>query len=787
MNDTDFQKKVLSLCEEALSYESSERGAFLESVCAGDEDLRESVDKLMRTVGQTTDFLNPVSEEPAYSAGDMIGEYRIVSSLGRGGMGSVYMAEREAAGYTQRVAIKVMRTHVQSTDMMKRFDEERRILARLHHPYIAHLLDGGTTEKGLPYLVTELVEGTPIDQYCDERSLTLHDRLELVQKVALAIQSAHQNLVVHSDLKPSNILVTEDGIPKLLDFGIARLIRSSSSELPDDDDQASMLAMTPDYASPEQIAGDAVTTISDVYSLGVLTYTLLVGETPYVLKAAPRDEMMRQLERATVQSPSSHMMSLRDSGNQGRIGQNRHSTVSALSRQLSGDLDAVLTKVLSREPQDRYPSALIFATELKHFCEGMPVSARADTPYYRLRKFVGRHRFSVAAGCAGILALVGGLAISMWQAHIAEQRFKDLRGFAETVMFDLHDEIADLPGGTSARQLMTRESLHYLDRLAQDAGGDADLQLDLSKAYQRLGDVLGNPTNANLGDVNSAIESYTKALDISEQLSSGVDDDAGVERHKALVHEKMADVLTWNGDLDRALSHSLRSGEIFESLVGVWPDTVAAEMAVAISRVKRGDLLGHPSFPNAGRTADALNSYQQALATISPLAAKPDSSDRVQRYHALILERVGTMLSEVGQFDDALEYFRTSLGVRELRATNSPGNANAKRDVAIAYEKIGDVRLARGNAEGSLEYYRQALGMYRELAAADPDNANAVRTLAIGLENLSDALLANGQKEEAREYFVEIIKVREGLVANNPDNERFVSELEEIVRRAGTL
>ena len=709
MNDTDFQKKVLALCEDALSYEPEERHAFLNDACAGDTTLRKAVDRLIATVGKTSDFLKPAAEEPSYAPGDLIGDYRIVSSLGRGGMGSVYMAEREAAGYSQRVALKVMRTHLQSDDMMKRFDEERRILARLHHPYIAHLMDGGTTGEGLPYLVTELVEGVPIDEFCDAQRLSINDRLELVQKVALAIQSAHQNLVVHSDLKPSNILVTEDGIPKLLDFGIARLVRSSSTDEPQQEDQVNLLAMTPDYASPEQIAGDAVTTVSDVYSLGILTYTLLVGETPYVLKAAPRAEMMQQMQQATIQKPSVHILSLRKNTAADRVASNRRSSLARLSRQLTGDLDAVLAKALNRNPQQRYPSALIYAHELKHYCQGMPVSALGDSSSYRLRKFVGRNRFSVAAGCAGLIALLGGLVVSVWQAHIAEQRFNDLRGFAETVMFELHDEIADLPGGTSARQLMTRESLHYLDRLAKDAGRDLKLQLDLSKAYKRLGDVLGNPNNANLGDVGSALESYTKALAIAERLSDGVRDDVEVERHKAIVHEKMADVLAWKGDIDQALVHSLSSQKIFESLVGPYPDPVVAVMSVAISRVKRGDLLGHPSFPNAGRAEDALKSYQEALATITPLAERSEDSEGARRYLALIHERIGTMLSEGGSFDQALVHFETSLKVREQRAAAQPGNANSRRDVGIAYEKIGDIRLAHDNAEAALPFYQQAL------------------------------------------------------------------------------
>jgi len=787
MNDTDFQMKIMTLCEEALSYEVGQREAYLDKVCTNDSALRNAVDKLIATVDRTSDFLQPAAEEVEFEAGEMVGDYRIVRNLGSGGMGNVYLAEREAEGYSQRVALKIMRTYLQSSDMISRFDEERRILARLHHPYIARLIDGGTTEKGLPYLVTELVEGIPIDKFCDVHRLTVNQRLDLVQKVALALQSAHQNLVVHSDLKPGNILVTDDGIPKLLDFGIAKLVKPVSAEKPDTSGTTDLVALTPDYASPEQIAGDVVTTISDVYSLGVLTYSLLVGETPYAFVAAPRAELMKRMETTVIRSPSEHVQSLRTPAWGDTIAGNRQTTLAKLSRRFNGDLDAILLKALRTSAQDRYPSALIFANDLKSFIRGMPVLAKGDATSYRLRKFVGRNRFSVAAGAAGLLALVAGLGVSMWQAHIAEKRFSDLHGFAETVIYEMHDEIANLPGGTEARRLMTRESIHYLDRLAQDAGSDRGLQLDLSKAYKRLGDVLGNPTNSNLGDVASAVDSYEKALAIAQKLSKGVEDDVVIERHKAIVHEGMADVLSWTGDLDGALTHSVQSQELFKSLVGNYPDAGVAVISVVISGVKRGDLLGHPSFPNLGRARDALQSYRDALVTITPLVESDNKPKGTLRYFAMLHERIGTMLSQAEQYPEALEHFETSLEIREQQAVNDPANANTRRDAAIAREKIGDVRLASGDAQAALPYYQDALTVYRSLAETDKENANAARTLAIGLENVSDALLAAGDSSAARVHFEEILAIRRELVANDSENQRLALELERVIDRANAL
>lgn len=786
MTDADFQKRVMVLCEEVLSIAEAERTAFLDTACADEPQLRTAVEKLMRTLANTSDFLTPVSEESVLEEGDQVGDYRIRRSLGRGGMGTVYLAERVGQGYSQQVALKIMRTHLRSSDMISRFNEERRILARLHHPYIARLMDGGTTEEGLPYLVTELIEGVPIDQYCREQRLSIRQRLELLQRVALGLQSAHQNLVVHSDLKPGNILVTEDGIPKLLDFGVARLAQASDAER-EAIDTDSLVALTPEYASPEQLAGEPVTTVSDVYSLGVLTHVLLVGETPYPLTSASRSTLVQQLSKLPPVLASQHVQHLREPALAGQVADARRQSIVALAKALSGDLDAIVGKALSRAPTERYPSALVFANDLKHFCRGQPVLAVADSSAYRVKKFIGRNRFSVAAASLALLALCGGLAASLWQAHIAGKRFDDLHGFAETVIFDFHDEIADLPGGTAARQLMTRESLHYLDRLAEDAGGDVELQLDIARAYKRLGDVLGNPTNANLGDVGSAIDSYTKSLNIVENLSPRALTDAGVVRQTALVHEKLGDTLAWTGDLEGAATHAARSFAIFEQLLDTHPDKNQAIMSVAISGVKRGDLLGHPSFPNLGRQQEALTAYRTALDTITPLAEQADASRRTRRYHALIQERVGTMLSHFGDYEGALAHFRTSLELRELMSREDPGNANAQRDVAIAREKLGDVRLASGDASASLPYYEEALAAYRALSQSDPQNANASRTLAIGLENLADAYIALGNRREARVLFDELLTIREALVEQNPANERFRSELEGLRTRAEAL
>lgn len=783
MNDPTRQRRVLDLCDATLEQPAADRDAFLAAQCGEDEALRSSVEALMAAVEASGRFLARPSLPPALTPGTRIGAYRIERRMERGGMGEVWLAQRDTEGFTQQVALKVLRTHLRSADMIARFDEERRILAGLNHPYIARLIDGGTTGDGLPFLVMELVEGQPIDEYCDARKLGINDRLKLVEKVALAIQSAHQNLVVHRDLKPSNILITHDGIPKLLDFGIAYLVgprarRTHSGET---------RAFTPEFASPEQIAGDDVTTASDVYSLGVLTYLLLVGKTPFDLDGVPHEELPGAFETLTVPPPSTRVASLRDTREMREVAARRGTRPARLARHLAGDLDAILTKALRRDPAKRYVSAYAFANDLERCGKRLPVAARGDALSYRLGRFVSRYRLSVAAGTAAVVALAAGLAASLWQAHLAERRFEDLRGFAETVIYDVHDEIAELPGATVARQLITREALHYLDRLARDAGRDRELWRDLSMAYKRLGDVLGNPTNANLGDVGGALDSYRKALTIAERLSDGVADDPSIERHKAIVHEKMADVYAWQGDMDSALAHSRQSLTRFQAILQQDPEAPKAGMSVAISHVKRGDLLGHPSFPNAGRPVEALANYNEALTRMAALAGAPDSDYGSRRYLALIHERIGTMQSDAGHYDVARAHFETSLTLREALVAERADQADSRRDVAVAYEKLGDVRLASGEAAAALPFYAKALTIYRELDKADPDNAHAARTLAIGLENLGEAQLAAGDAGAARASFAEALDIRRALVERNPDNERLGRELARVETRVAEL
>jgi len=430
----------------AADLRADERVRFLDRVCGTDATLRAEIESLLAADTANDRFIaSAVSDlqremlagsranpEPAVT-GRLVGPYRILELVGKGGMGEVYRAEREDQ-FRMKVALKIVKQGGNAELAGHQFQQERQILARLEHPNIARLLDGGTTAEGVPYFVMEYVEGQPITEYCRNAGLGTRARLELFRSVCAAVQYAHQNLVIHRDLKPGNILITSEGVPKLLDFGIAKPID------PDLDRNAFSLTsvgirlMTPDYASPEQVSGQRLTTATDIYSLGVLAYELLTGCPPYGNKAS-----RTEIERAITQDPPIDPRTV--------------------SKQIDRDLANILLMALRKEPSRRYVSVEQFSDDIRRYLEGWPILARKDTLPYRSHKFVKRHKFGVAFGALLVLAATGSGIGVHHQAVRADRRFNQVRKLAHTVLFDFHDQIAALSGATQARELLVKTAL----------------------------------------------------------------------------------------------------------------------------------------------------------------------------------------------------------------------------------------------------------------------------------------------------------------------------------------
>src|SRR5436190_5900035 len=467
-------KQVEALFEQALELPEEERPGFFNRTCNGDEELRREVESLLDShvrAGSFIDkrslfFSDDLAQEAAgtVTTGELIGPYRVVRELGRGGMGAVYLAERADEQYKKQVAIKVIKRGMDTDSVLRHFRNERQILASFDHPNIARLFDGGTTEDGLPYFVMEYIEGIPIDKYCDAQGLSLSERLKLFREVCAAVIYAHRHTVIHRDVKPSNILVTNDGMPKLLDFGIAKILQLGDGAEPLMT-VAGMRPMTPEYASPEQVRGEPVTTASDVYSLGVVLYELLTGTSPYRFTSHAPREVERAITQQEPTRPSTATA----------LHRNQYSEISN-QKLLRGDLDNILLMALRKERERRYQSVEQFSEDIRRHLESRPVLARKDTTAYRAAKFIRRNKAATIAATLVFLSLVAGLVATTWEANRAKRRFNDVRQLAHSVLFDYYDAIKDLPGATRARERLVKDALSYLDSLAGEAAGDSPLQ-----------------------------------------------------------------------------------------------------------------------------------------------------------------------------------------------------------------------------------------------------------------------------------------------------------------------
>lgn len=523
-------RQIESVFEQATELPINERAAYLDVACAADAGLRQEVDTLLNAAG--VDFITQAIADASLEfsrfdplEGQILGPYRIVGLLGEGGMGSVYKAVRDDGRFEQAVAIKIIRP---GTAYTGRFLAERNFLAQLQHPFIARLVDGGE-HLGSPYLVMELVEGRSIDTYCRDVNPTLRTRLELFLDVCAAVQYAHASLIVHRDLKPSNILVLVDGSPKLLDFGIAKLLDSDSQAAP----EATIMLMTPDYASPEQVRGERITVASDVYSLGVVLYEILTGHRPYDTRNQSPGEIERLVCTTGVTAPSANAPTPR------------------LRKQLKGDLDNILLMALRKEPQRRYASVAQFAEDIRRHLNGRTVTARPDTARYRVSKFLGRNRVMAAMAALVFAATAAGFFFTVRQGLIAQRRFAEVRSLANSLLNDVDPELSKIPGTTRARKILVDKSLAYLDGLASEASGDPDLQRELARAYHRAGDIQGSVRGFSLGLYNESLESHLKAVEILEPLYGKATADLALRRSLAALYAHIGDLHLRRGDATR--------------------------------------------------------------------------------------------------------------------------------------------------------------------------------------------------------------------------------------------
>ncbi|HYC09366.1 MAG TPA: protein kinase [Steroidobacteraceae bacterium] len=789
-------QRLEEIFQSALDCPPQGRAAWLDAACSGDVELRREVDSLLAAHEHgELDFtrraafveaLQVLEQRTAHLRdGQRIGPYRIVRELGRGGMGRVYLAARADQAFEKQVAIKVVERGPDSEEVTRRFESERQILARLDHPNITRIIDGGQTDEGLSYLVMEYVQGECIDRYCDSHALDVTARLRLFQGVCAAVHYAHQHLIIHRDIKPQNVLVTSDAVPRLLDFGIAKLL--SPEAQPSESTRTVLRRLTPEYASPEQVRGEALTTASDVYSLGVLLYRLLCGQSPYRARRSSAGTLERAICEDQPERPSAAAL-------HGECPPPGEGTPERLRRRLEGDLDNIVLMALRKEPQRRYASAEQLAQDISRHLARLPVIARADTAAYRTSRFLLRHRTGVAATGAIILLLVAGVVGTSWQARVAraeraraQQQFNDVRQLATSFLFEFNSSIQNLPGATPARKLLVQRALEYLSKLAQQSQGNLSLQRELAEAYLKVGDLQGNPYEPNLGDTQGAAESYHKAVVISAALAQADGNDAQAQRYLARCYQSLGEVLPLLGKAADGEANLRRAAEIFALLVRRTPHDRELQVQLADSYQSLGDLRGHSGLQNLGDRAGAVESYRKALAVFDTLALENPADQKARGGAAVMRIRIGDMQAAQGATEAALENYRGAFERAQSLAVEDPRNDRFRRILALSQRKLADLETQRGELAQALENARSAAGINQGLAAADPDNAQANANFALSLTTLADLLQRTGSAQAALDEYRHALAILEKLSASAPTNLFMRSQLADTLVATGTL
>ena len=790
MKSTEW-KEIKEVFTAAFELFGAERSAFLDNQPA---DIRGKVEKLLRANDDAKDFISEPAmveiglseeEKPDFYVGKQIDSYKIIREIGHGGMGTVYLANRADESFDKPVAVKLIKRGMDTSAVLKRFMMERQILANLEHHHIAGLVDGGSTEDGLPYLVMEYVEGVPITKFCNGHQYTTHERLDLFRKVCSAVSHAHQNLVVHRDIKPSNILVTGDGEPKLLDFGIAKLLHPDWSLDTAEATVTMHRIMTPEYASPEQMRGLTITTASDVYSLGVVLYELLSGERPYKIHSRLPDEAAHIILTVKPVKPSSVViLESKVQGPRSKVTDNNNDQTAAdfeknLKSQISnrkllqGDLDNIIMKALRKEPERRYASVQEFSEDIRRHLAGLPVTATADTASYRVEKFVKRHRLGVISFAAVFVTLLVSTSITAWQAVVAgrerdraEQRFTQVRKLARSILFDYQESIKEMPGATEVRGKMISDSVEYLDNLANESDYSLDLQRDIVAAYRKVGDIQGSfAGGGNLSKNEAALESFRKALAIQESIVAANPESSEDNQMLARLLLDIAQQQEYTGDSNSWEAFARRAIEIFKKITVELPAETKPRSDLA-----RGLWTLASAVRSGGDLDGALEAYRQSAEIYEKLAAEKPEERKYIRNAALTYKNIGGVLELKKDFVSASEYYNKALLIDRKNADEEPDSTTNQMDLSFTFGSLASVSMNLGDFNAALEHNRNKLAIQEKVAAADPKNAFAQSSLAKTYRMFGEIWTMLEKFDEAALNHQKSIKIYERLLAFDPKN-----------------
>ena len=705
--------EVRNWFEQALRIPRANRMEFLDANC-GDPAVRSEVASLLR-YDLTESALDGVVKgvvsavlgngEPLAPA-QRVGPFELGRLLGSGGMGAVYEAHRVDGEVRQRVAVKfsnlpALADRETREAAHRRFLRERQMLASLRHPYIAGLIDAGATEDGVPYAVIEQVDGVPIDRYCDASQLDDTARIRLALKLCEAVQFAHSNLIVHSDIKPDNVLITSDGIPKLIDFGVA-------SDLGEDEESVTaMRAFTPSYASPEQSLGQPATVATDVYGIGAVLYRLITGVAPHQTASGPLSEVIRRISEGNVTQPS------------------------AIRRQLKGDLENILLKALHRDPERRYGSVPELRDDLNRYLERRPVRATAGSTVYRMSRFLQRHWAPMATAASLAVTLATATVVAVRQKEQGTRRAAESRRVAERLLVEVHDEIDGLVGGTKAREKLGAIAAQYLEGLERSSTRDPELAWELLNAYSRLGQSRGGAASS-VGDTKSGTQLALKTLELGAVVEAASPDRQRLDRLFGL-YEKLIPIF-----VEARLPKLQR--ETIDRLLRIAPRLQLLRQAQAWKELGR-------YFDTNDAPQESAEAFERALAIVRPLASEASNQPGASGQLVSTLVGLGRAKAQVGEFAAAVETLRQAIGLAESGAAADPHNANSARQLFWARIVLGDALASPlaeslGRTTEGVEEYNRARRIAEELVRGDAANEAAKLDLARALTREGLALAA---------------------------------------------
>lgn len=766
MTESDWQR-IKDLFAEAIELPTAERETLLSERCGGDAELLREVGSLLAASTEPENLIESnainlaarVGAKESDKSGQLFGNYRIIREIGSGGMGTVFLAERDDGEFTMRVALKIVRQSVVDRDVIARFRRERQILAGLNHPNIAVLHDGGLSEKGEPYLAMEYVDGDTLIDYANNVHLTIEQKLRLFQKVCSAVSYAHRNLVVHRDIKPSNILVTVGGEPKLLDFGLAKAFEADGSMT-----QTVLRAFTPAYASPEQIQGGSITTVSDIYSLGVVFYELLTGRKPLNVENRSYDEIVHTIKETVPLKPSSVEPAAAD-----------HET----GRRLRGDLDNIALMALRKRPERRYKTVEDLSEDIDRHLTGRPISARPNTSAYLIGKFIRRNTISVAAAVVVILALIAAVAVSLWQADKArqerdraEKRFQDVRQLSNSLLFEISPKIEHLPGSVEAREMLVQRALEYLDSLAAESSADAGLRFELASAYEKVGELQGNIDKPNLSDYAGAVASLEKARAIRQTLPDSSDNQFRLAQNLRVASQ----IRNRQNDVKGAIGDAERSKEIFAALLQSSPGTAEYRTAAAEAEVEHAQI-----YSLNNQYKEAIPIFRQAAIRIASL---DQSNVKTRQVYAKNQAFLSSALSWDGQQEEAVVEMTRAVDTVEALEREFPNDSEVQATAWQTYAIASSI-YEDSEDELSLSYASRALATAVKQADADKADLQAIFNVARSYSRVGIIQAKSNRLAEATESLQSAEKIFSELIEREPKNVIYQRDLAKLYVRMG--